>query len=79
MSKKSPIIVYRFGNFKGMGDFGPFALKLMAYLKMAGIEYQSEIMDGFSLYAASPTGLCPYIRDGEEEIADSSVIRSHQG
>ncbi len=60
---------YKFVPQFGMRDASPFVLKLEAYLRLAGVEYTTtEVMDP----RKAPKGKLPYIRDGNQTIADSS-------
>lgn len=64
------ITVYRFVPAWGMLDISPFCVKLITYLKLAGIPHRCEV--GNPLLA--PKGKLPYIRDGERVVTDSSFI-----
>ena len=67
------ITLYTFGPAFGLPDPSPFVTKAEMLLKMAGLPYCTDTK-GFS---AAPKGKLPYIRDGEEIIADSNFIRLH--
>ena len=61
---------YKFAPQFGMRDASPFVLKLETYLRLAGLEYHSNIvMDP----RKAPKGKLPYIVDGTDTIADSSL------
>ncbi len=64
------IELYKFVPQFGLRDASPFALKLETYLRLAGLEYNTnEIMDP----TQAPKAKIPYIVDGDQTIADSSL------
>ncbi len=64
------IELYKFVPQFGLRDASPFALKLETYLRLAGLEYTTnEIMDP----TQAPKAKIPYIIDGGQTIADSSL------
>ena len=67
------ITLYTFGPAFGLPDPSPFVIKAEVLLKMAGLPYRMDAK-GFS---KAPKGKLPYIRDGEDIIADSTFIRLH--
>ena len=67
------ITLYTFGPAFGLPDPSPFVTKAEVLLKMAGLPYRTDTK-GLS---KAPKGKLPYIRDGEDIIADSSCIRRH--
>jgi hypothetical protein len=67
------IILHGFGSIFGLPDMSPFVVKTMVHLKMAGLAFEAR-SDGF---AKAPKGKLPYILDGDELVADSTVIRWH--
>jgi glutathione S-transferase len=67
------ITLYAFGPAFGLPDPSPFVMKTEVLLKMAGLPYRTDTK-GFS---KAPKGKLPYLRDGEEIIADSTFIRFH--
>jgi glutathione S-transferase len=67
------IILYGFGPGFGLPEISPFVTKTEVQLKMAGLQYRNEK----AMPPSSPKGQLPYIRDGEETIADSTFIRAH--
>jgi glutathione S-transferase len=67
------IILYKFGPYFGLPDPSPFVMKAEMLLKLAGLEY-AENTGGF---VNAPKGKLPYLRDGDETIADSTFIRLH--
>jgi len=67
------ITLYTFGPAFGMPDPSPFVMKADMLLKMSGLDYTTDT-GGFG---KAPKGKLPYIRDGEEVIADSFFIRRH--
>jgi hypothetical protein len=67
------IVLYGFGAGFGLPEISPFVTKTEVQLKMAGLSYRKEK----AMPPSSPKGQLPYIRDGEEAIADSTFIRAH--
>jgi glutathione S-transferase len=65
------ITLYTFGPFFGSPDASPFVMKGEMLLKLAGLSYQTSTR-GFT---RAPKGKLPYIRDGDEIVADSTLIR----
>lgn len=68
------ITLYKFGPAFGVRETGPFVLKTMAYMRLAGIEYSEEIQGD---PRKAPKGKIPYIKDGDELIGDSTFIIKH--
>ncbi len=69
------IKLYSFGKKLGVADPSPFVLKVDAYLRMAGIEFES-IANPNNLSKA-PKSKLPFIDDGGKIIADSQFIFDH--
>lgn len=69
------ITLFGFGPNLGVADPSPFVLKVITYLKMAGLPYQS-VTDTNNLRKA-PKGKLPFIEDDGETIADSYFILKH--
>lgn len=67
------ILLYTFGPYFGLPDASPFVMKAEVLLKMANLPFETDT-GGFS---KAPKGKLPYIVDGGETIADSSLIRLH--
>jgi glutathione S-transferase len=67
------ITLYTFGPAFGLPDSSPFVLKTEVLLKMAGLPYRTDTKG----FGKAPKGKLPYIRDGEDIIADSILIRFH--
>ena len=67
------ITLYTFGPAWGLPDPSPFVTKAMVLLKMSGLPFETD-SGGFR---KAPRGKLPYIRDGEEVVADSTLIRLH--
>ena len=67
------ITLHTFGPFFGCPDGSPFVMKGEMLLKLAGLPYQTTTR-GLS---RAPKGKLPYIRDGEDVVADSTLIRLH--
>lgn len=68
------ITLYKFGPAFGLRETGPFVLKLMAYMRLCGIEFAEEVQGD---PRKAPKGKIPYIKDGDEEIGDSTFIIKH--
>lgn len=68
------ITLYGYDPAFGMPSGSPFVVKTMIHLAMAGKPYEIEIVRDPS---TAPKGKLPYIRDGDETIADSELIRHH--
>ena len=68
------IKLYKFGPAFGLRETGPFVLKTMVYMKLAGIPFE-EIVQGDPRKA--PKKKIPYISDDGQEIGDSSLIIKH--
>jgi glutathione S-transferase len=69
------IKLYGFGEGLGMPDPSPFVVKVDAYCRFAGLEYES-VMSLDNLKQA-PKKKLPYIDDGAQRIADSFFIIEH--
>jgi len=66
------IKLYTFGEKFGVADPSPFVLKVDAYLRMAGIDFENiNRPDNLS---KAPKGKLPFIIDGNKTIADSQAI-----
>lgn len=63
--------VFTFRADWGLPTTGPFALKLLAWLNLAGIAYQQVFEDNS---ARGPKGKSPWIEHAGERIGDSSAI-----
>ena len=57
----------------GLPNASPFCMKLETYLRMAGLPYEKPPFKLQDLQGA-PKGKLPYIVDGDQRIADSSLI-----
>jgi glutathione S-transferase len=67
------ITLYTFGPAFGLPDMSPFVMKVMVQLKMAGLPFE---VNSQGLMKA-PKGKLPYVLDGDEVVADSTMIRWH--
>lgn len=67
----SPLRVFTFRPDWGLPSAGPFAIKLLAWLELAGIPYQQVAEDN---PRKGPKGKSPWIELDGERIADSEVI-----
>ena len=68
------IILYKFGPGFDLRETGPFVLKVMAYMRLTGIDF-TETVQGDPRKA--PKGKIPYISDEGELIGDSHFIIQH--
>lgn len=68
------ITLYKFGPAFGLRETGPFVLKTMSYMKLAGIPFE-DIVQGDPRKA--PKKKIPYISDDGLEIGDSTLIIKH--
>lgn len=73
LRRMPPIKVYGFGPSFGLPDASPFVVKVLTYLRLAGVEH--TLLGGDSRKA--PKGKLPYIEDSGRAIADSSFIVEH--
>ena len=67
------ITLYTFGPYFDLPDPSPFVMKGEVLLKMANLPFEIDT-GGFN---KAPKGKLPYISDGGEIVADSSLIRLH--
>lgn len=58
----------------GAPSASPFCVKAMCLLKMAGVEYEAKFT---SDPRKAPKNKLPVLIDGDQQIADSDVIRAH--
>ncbi|QFY44830.1 glutathione S-transferase family protein [Candidatus Methylospira mobilis] len=66
------IKLYKFGPVGDVCDASPFCVKVEAYLKLAGIPY--ETLNGAQYLRKAPKGKLPYIEDNGNIVPDSSFI-----
>ena len=67
--------VYTFGKAWGMPDPSPFVLKLLVFLELADIPYETRA--GLGYVRRAPKGKLPYIREGDQYMGDSELIIEH--
>jgi glutathione S-transferase len=65
------ITLYAFGPAFGLSDPSPFVTKAEMLLKISGLPYRTDTKG----FRKAPRGKLPYLRDGDETVADSSCIR----
>lgn len=63
--------VFTFSPDWGLPSAGPFAIKLLAWMELAGIPYEQVIEDN---PGKGPKGKNPWIELDGEAIADSEII-----
>jgi glutathione S-transferase len=68
------IKVFQFPRMFAIPNLSPFCCKMETWLRIAGIEY--EVVDTPNPRKA-PKGKLPFIEDGGERIADTSIIIEH--
>lgn len=66
------IKLYHFGQAWDLPDPSPFCLKVMAYMTLADIPFESAA--GMSALRRSPKSKLPFITDGEKRLGDSTFI-----
>lgn len=66
------ITLFSFGPHFGLSEASPFVLKVDLYLRMNGIEFESN--SDFKNFRQAPKGKLPYIKDNETIVADSFFI-----
>jgi glutathione S-transferase len=69
------IKLYKFGEIGDVCDASPFCVKVEAYLRMAGVPY--ETASGSQYLRKAPKGKLPYIEDNGKTIPDSNFILSY--
>jgi glutathione S-transferase len=67
------ITLHAFGPAFGLPDPSPFVVKAMVLLKMSGLPFETAAAD----VRKAPRGKLPYIKDGDEMVSDSTMIRFH--
>lgn len=67
------ITLYAFGPMFGLCDASPFVTKTLVHLKMSGLEFTCD----YTGFDQAPKGKQPYIKDGDQIIADSVFIRDY--
>lgn len=68
------IKLYKFGPAFGLRETGPFVLKTMSYMRLAGIPFEENVQGD---PRKAPKKKIPYISDDGKEIGDSSLIIKH--
>lgn len=66
------ITYFQFQSGFGVPNPSPFCMKGEILLKMAGLDYATEIMDD---PRKAPKGKLPYLKDSSAEIADTALIK----
>ncbi len=65
--------LYVYGPHFGLPDGSPFCIKALTLLKMSGLAFEAQKMN----FKEAPKGKAPYLKDGNEIIADSHLIQQH--
>lgn len=73
-SLKVAITYTQFQSGFGVPNPSPFCMKGEILLKMAGVDYATEIMDDSR---KAPKGKLPFLIDDGAEIADTAMIQRH--
>ena len=68
------IELYKFGPAFGLRETGPFVLKTMSYMRLAGIEFTEHVETD---PRKAPKKKIPYIIDNGQAIGDSTFIIKH--
>ena len=68
------IELYKFGPAFGLRETGPFVLKTMSYMRLAGIEFTEHVETD---PRKAPKKKIPYIVDDGQAIGDSTFIIKH--
>lgn len=68
------IELYKFGPAFGLRETGPFVLKTMTYMRLAGIPFTEHVQGD---PRKAPKKKIPYIVDDGQEIGDSTFIIKH--
>ena len=68
------IELYKFGPAFGLRETGPFVLKTMSYMRLAGIEFTEHVETD---PRKAPKKKIPYIVDNGQAIGDSTFIIKH--
>ena len=69
------IKLYGFGPRFGVVDASPFVVKVDLFMRMAGIEFESE--NDFNNLKKSPKGKLPFIEDNGKKVGDSAQILNY--
>lgn len=69
------ITLYAFGPAFGVADPSPFVLKTDAFMRLNEMEFESR--SSFKYLQKAPKGKLPYIKDGDQLIADSFFIQQY--
>lgn len=67
------ITLYQFAPAFGLPNASPFCMKVETYLRMAQLPFEAQAA-GLRELRGAPKGKLPYIRDGQQTVADSSFI-----
>lgn len=70
------ITLYQYEPAFGLPNASPFCMKLETWLRMAGLPFEAPPVNLRDLGKA-PKGKMPYIRDGGNTLADSTLIIDH--
>lgn len=66
------IQLYHFGPAWGVDDPSPYCLKVLTYMRLAGIPFESKA--GIKYLRGAPKGKLPYINDNGRIVPDSMFI-----
>jgi len=67
------LTLYTFGPAFGLPDASPFVSKALTLLKISELEFETNTKE----FNKAPKGKLPYLKDGDQIIADSTFIRLH--
>ena len=66
--------LHQFQSNFGLPNPSPFCMKVEAYLRLAGIEYETQLVTD---PGKGPNGKAPWIVDDEKTLPDSRLIIEH--
>jgi glutathione S-transferase len=72
--EETMITVYQYIPAWGLPCISPYVSKLVYYLKMAGLKFETKMQDLSRLTTDAPFGKLPYILDNGTKVADSTHI-----
>lgn len=68
------LTLYSYPDLFGVADNNPFGLKVFAFMRLCGLDFEHRHVLDISL---APRGQLPYLVDGDDTIGDSDSIIAH--
>jgi glutathione S-transferase len=68
------LTLYSYPDLFGVADNNPFGLKVFAFMRWVGLNFEHRHVLDTSL---APRGQLPYLVDGDDTIGDSDSIIAH--